>query len=186
MVGLIALVVIGLYIVVAYFCIRKAKGRKGKAIVASIFILLPAADVIAGRIYFTYLCNTQSGQFIYKTVELEDDYFLKKGEIDKSRFGDHQSGYTVAKGGEINKIKLSELYDFKDVYKVYSKTFHIFKREKIIKNKKSNEILSKFISFRYRGGWVENIYNMSSGIACPSNKSSMHAQLIKNSFKEKN
>ncbi|MDZ7735041.1 MAG: hypothetical protein U5P41_02030 [Gammaproteobacteria bacterium] len=164
----------------------KVKSRKVKTIVLLIAILVPTADVIAGRIYFGYLCNTKSGQYIYNPIELDSKYFLELGDIDKSKFGEHPTGYAIAKGGEFNKIKLQALYDLEnDSYFLYSKLFHIYKRVRIIKDKKTKGILSKSVSFRYKGGWAENIYNMSPGTTCPDSTPSIHAQLPQNTFVKK-
>lgn len=187
MVGLIALVVFGIYIGIALFCIKKVKGKKQKIFVSLIFILIPTADVIAGQIYFSYLCNTEAGQFVYKTVEVGDDYFLKTGEIDESRRGVYPDTYAIAKGGEINIRKIREKFDMPiGAEKSHlSDLFHITQWKYYIKIKNTDELLSESIAFNYKGGWVENIYNMSSGKLCPSRGLFNSKSLMQATFKLK-
>jgi hypothetical protein len=171
MVGLIILTVLFVYAAITLITVIKVEGTKKKVIALLIFILIPTADVIVGNIYFSYLCHTQSGQFIYKKVELEDEYFLKSGDIDKSKHGNNPVGYAIAKGGEINKEMLRERYDFPfNKKETLSKILHIYKRERIIIDKTNNNILSKSISFIYGGGWVVNIYPVGTPCYCEDNQ----------------
>ncbi len=52
MVGLIVLVVFVLYVSIAFFAIVMVKGNKNKLIALLVFILIPTADIVIGRIYF--------------------------------------------------------------------------------------------------------------------------------------
>lgn len=189
MVGLIVLVIIITYFSIALFFIYKVKGLKKKVFVSLIFILIPTADDIVGHVYFSYLCNTQAGQFVYKRVEVGDEYLLRPGEIDKSRRGESPDGFAIAKGGEINKEKLRERYDFPFSKKeTFSKIFHIYKRERIISDKINNNILSKSTSFLYGGGWVVNIYPVGippcycKETHMPTSKANIHARLFDKTF----
>lgn len=177
MIGLYILVVGGIYFLLAVFVTFWLASRPKKTIhqvivyifVASVFVLIPTADVIVGKIYFRYLCNTQSGQFVYKTVEVGDEYFLKSGELDKSKFGKDPSGYAIAEGGEFNIENIRAKFDmpFSAITTSQSDLFHITKWTYFIKRKNNSELLSESISFLYKGGWVENIYNMGAGRRCP-------------------
>ncbi|MCH8079705.1 MAG: hypothetical protein IIA06_08005 [Proteobacteria bacterium] len=169
MVGLIVLVVCIIYISIALFSIYKVKGIKKKSIVLLVFILIPTADVIVGKIYFRYLCNTQSGQFVYKAVELEDEYYFEAGEVDVTKHGRYPNIYAIAKGGEVNIVKARVDFDmpFSAITTNQSDLFHITKWAYYIKQKDTGELLSESIAFLYKGGWVENIYNVGGGRRCP-------------------
>lgn len=152
MVGLIALLVIALYIGTVWFLLREAGSSKVKVIVLLIAILIPTADVIAGRVYFSYLCNTKSGQFIYKTVEVGAEYLYKPGDEMKHELDESGQHYATAKGGEINREELKRRYGFPFSKKEpYSKVFNIWKRTRVIKDAISGEVLSEPISFNYYG-----------------------------------
>lgn len=173
MVGLIVLVVIITYFSIALFCIYKVKSVKNKFIVSLVFILIPTADVIVGNIYFRYLCHTQSGQFIYKTIKVSDEYYLKLGEEDTSAWIFKLDFLTKDNGQKINRDKFSHryLFEFLRSRSSYSKFFHIFKRKDEIIDRASEKILSETIHFGYGGGWVENIYKMTgSGRVCPKDR----------------
>lgn len=188
MVGLIALLIIALYIGTVWFLLRKASSSKVKIIVLLIAILIPAADVIAGRAYFSYLCNTQSGQFIYKTVDVGAEYLYKPGEEMKHELEESGQNYAAAKGGEIDREKLMERYEFPFSKKEpYSRIFHIWKRSRVIKDKISGENLSESVSFIYYGGWVVNIYPYGIPAYCkdshkPSSRNNIHARLFDRTF----
>ena len=188
MVGLTVVVVVVLYVSIALFAIVMVKGWEKKTIVLVIFILIPTADVIAGRIYFKYLCNTRSGQFIYTTVEIGEEYLYQPGEMMKHKLDEAGNQYAIAEGGETNREKLRERYDLPFSKKEsYSRIFHIEKRERIIKDQIKTDILSKSISFLYGGGWVINLYPSSLPLYCeenqkPTSKENIHARLFDKTF----
>src|SRR5436309_15436428 len=82
---------------------KKTGNKKARYITITIFVLIPTWDIVPGWLYFAYLCNTEGGQKIYKTVEVGPQYFLKLGERDRSK-----SNVPPALGGEINWAKLRE------------------------------------------------------------------------------
>lgn len=159
MVGLIIIVVVLLYLTIASAVITKVEGRRKKLIAFAVFLLIPLADMIVGQLYFRYLCSTYSGQFVYKTVELSDEYILKPGEIDKYGRGSAPGGYATAKGGEINRVKLRDRYDLSLFERdTYSRLLNITRIRSGIRDKTSGRLLSEAVSFNHRWGWIFNIY----------------------------
>src|SRR5687768_11929059 len=71
--ALLAILVLGC--VAVWLAIRgtKTRWKKGLAalLAASIVVLIPTWDVIAGRIHFNRLCATESGIRVYKKVRLD-------------------------------------------------------------------------------------------------------------------
>ena len=188
MVGLIIVVVFLSYIGIASLLLYLLKGVRKKLVALVIFLLIPTADVMVGRVYFAYLCNTQSGQFIYKTVAVGEEDLYKPGEINKYQRGDGPGGYAFAKGGEINQERLRERYDFPFGKTMpISSLFHIYKHTRTITDKASQETLGKSVSFLYGGGWVFNIYPLGEPGYCeenqmPSSKQNIHARLFDKTF----
>jgi len=84
MIGLTILGVIALYWWLANTIINKVYAKTQsltkKRIAIAIFILIPTWDVILGYPIYWYLCATQSGVKIYKTVDNVEGFYV--GELD--------------------------------------------------------------------------------------------------------
>jgi len=179
MVGLIVLVVIALYFILALSAVIivavKVKGWKWPIFTLLVFILIPTADVIVGNIYFKSVCNKHSGTFVYKRVGIGDEYYLQPDEEDISRWITKLDFLTKDNGQKINREKFSQRYLFEfNMPETYSKKLNISKRVKPIIDRNTNETLSEIIKFSYGGGWVENIYKVTgSGRSCPKGKPSL-------------
>jgi hypothetical protein len=169
MAGLLGWIVLIAYILAGREIIKRLQTKKAKFIFVAVYLLIPIGDVFLGHIYFYSLCVVESGQKIYKTVELSTEYFLQAGDLDQSR-RDEWGKYPIAKGGELNQLKLKERYSYTSKYdKDYSKIFHITKVYGIVQDEKTNQILGDATSFVYRGGWLENIvFEFPSGRWCPT------------------
>lgn len=186
MVGLIIVVVLLSYIGIASICLYLIKGIRKKLVALVIFLLIPTADVIVGRVYFSYLCGTQSGQFIHKTVEVGEEYLYLPGEMMRHKLDETGQRLAIAKGGEINQEKLRERYDFPFAKREsYSNIFHIYKRERIITDKTNNEILSKSVSFLYVGGWVFHIYPVGETVYCDNDQKPVSDRFIHSTIFDK-
>lgn len=79
MIGLSILAVIFGYIFLSKFIVTKvykAYGVKKANIALAIMILIPTWDVILGFPIYAYLCMTQSGTKIYKTVDNVEGFYI--------------------------------------------------------------------------------------------------------------
>lgn len=168
MIGLTVLLVLALYIWAGYQTIKRLQTRKAKFIAAAVYVLIPTWDIVPGYIYFYSICGIESGQRINKTVELPAEYYLIAGDIDKSR-RDEWGKYPIAKGGELNRLKLKERYIHTNQHdKNYFKLFHITKVYSFIQDKQTSQILGDATSFVYSGGWLENsIFEFPGNRWCP-------------------
>ena len=181
---LIPIVYIGIA-AVFYFI---AKTWKGKTLVVLVFVLIPVGDVIVGRTYFHYLCTKYAGQEIYKAVELEDEYLLKPGEIDRSRLNEKGDDYAIAKGGEINKTTLKQRYDISlaKFDRDFSNVFHITQVYSFIKDRKTKEMHSTATTFLHYGGWIVNNTGLHvSPSHCRNAKRTVHSELLEKTFSSK-
>jgi len=171
-----------------------AKTWKGKTFVILLFVLIPVADVIVGRIYFHQLCTKQAGQEIYRVVELGDEYYLKPGEADTSTWAVNMAPFTRSDGAKINKEKFRLDFDvpFSTVDRNYVKGLYISKYERVIKDKRSNEVLSQSVSLGHNGGWVKNNSGLHprGGVCCPkdrcrpTSKENLHSTLLSKTFRK--
>ena len=132
-------------------------------------ILIPTWDIPIGRINFNHLCETEAGQFIYKQVPLDEEYFLKVGERN-TRYSNPRSELYYAKGDELNLKRIEQDYVI-DTHnnRNYSRWGHIFKRETTIITLRGKETLSRAVSFHYGSGWMNNFFSigMTGSKVCP-------------------
>lgn len=187
---LIPIVYIGIA-AVFYFI---AKTWKGKTLVVLVFVLIPVGDVIVGRTYYHYLCAKYAGQEIYRVVELGDEYYLKSGEPDTSTSAINMAPFTRSDGAKINKEKFRLDFDvpFSRVNRNYVKGLYISKYERVIRDKRSNEVLSRSISLGHNGGWVKHNSGLHprGGVCCPkdrcrpTSKENLHSTLLSKTFRK--
>ena len=80
---------------------RFISGRTRFAAGVGIFLLVfavPFADEIVGRVYLNYLCASQAGVKVYKTVELPGEYWNANGE---PKFYDENNGNFNLEGSSL-------------------------------------------------------------------------------------
>jgi len=172
MLGLMIFVPI-IYIAIAWAIVKRLPNKKAKWIVAIVFILIPTWDEIAGRIYFKYLCEAESGVHVYRTVELPPEYWETNGE---AKF--------ITKNGLADVALLGDKYDFSSEFQEnYSQVFRIKRHAEIVTNKQTNENLGRYVRFIYFGGWVVNHTGAHvSGAGCPAIKDYNYRGFLKQIF----
>lgn len=184
----VIITIVVLVIVVKVIPSKKWKWISGIVVVLA-SVLIPTWDIPIGRINFNHLCETQAGQFIYKQIPLGEEYFLKPGERDlRYQHDSHPSAY--AKGGELNMGKIKQEYMINTkLDRDYSRWGHIYKWETIISTVQSNEILSRAVSFHYRGGWLGSrlMFGRAGREVCPENalpgiKEYIHVTIVNKTF----
>ena len=112
MIGLTILVVIALYVWLARTVIKKVYSKTQsltkKRIAIAIFILIPTWDIILGFPIYAYLCMTQSGVKIYKTVNNVEGFYV--GEQDGTSVIEPYEGYQFIEYKEKNSGKYYRSY----------------------------------------------------------------------------
>jgi len=174
MIGLTVLAVLIGYVITAWVVIKRLPNKKAKWIALAIFILIPTWDEILGRTYFKYLCETESGMKVYKTVELPTEYWKANGE---PKF--------ITWDGLADKTMLGDRYDFPSEFEEkYSQTFRIKRHAEVVASKQTKEIVGQYIRFIYFGGWVVNHSSVHvSGTGCPSIEEYNYRGFLKQVFK---
>lgn len=166
MIALTLLAVFTFYIVVAIlvtrFFVKRARTRKGKWLkglaTTVIFVLIPTWDAILGTIYFRYLCATEGGPKIYKSVKLSKEYFNKDGE---PAFVPGGPWPIVERLGD----QFTKSYDGVDSL---NRLFEIKKTAITIKAQQSGVVLGTYTYFINFGGWVKNHAGFHvTGTSCP-------------------
>lgn len=134
--GLIAYVVLANFIVKAVGKYTESKSATYVAI--TVFVLIPTWDIIPGQLYHQYLCKTEGGIQVFKTVEVDRTYFLPDGQQDEK--------------------KLLDLLDWKTrVNRDFSKLFRITKYEGVLADPQTRERLGSATDFWYQGGWLTKV-----------------------------
>jgi hypothetical protein len=155
---------------------KKTGSKRAKYIAIAIFVLIPTWDIIPGWLYFEYLCGTQGGQKIYKTVEVGPEYILKAGEPDRSK-----SNAPPAVGGEINWAKLrDERYVTPNkLDRDFSKFLHIAKSSTVAQDKENGETLGVATAFWFYGGWLADFLNdHRAQTICPADGHLVHGTIL--------
>jgi len=165
------------YLVVAIIVIWKVLKRvEGKRKKQGVFLLLMLAfylplgwDVILGRAYFYYLCETQGGVHVYRTVELGPEYwgmdgspkFIRDedGELDEKVLN---GKYRIERGtGKINKYISTYTARLIDV--------------------DIREVIADRVVIDYLGGWfVRNAgFHSTAGPRCVQDNPGLYEGLLK-------
>lgn len=129
----------------------KRKVSIGMLLFLAIF-LMPFADGIAGRIYFNYLCATEAGVKVYKTVELPAEYWDEEGN---ARF--------LKPSGDLDRTMLGNRFGEPAVKKSYSDVFGIDEYHQKMVDNSTQDNLGEVIIYMYKGGWVSRTFNPTPG-----------------------
>lgn len=153
MVGLIILVLCGLYVGLALFVAKQvgkgSSSKFAKYTTIAVFVLIPTWDVIPGQLYHGHLCETEGGVKVFKTLEVDKTYFLPDGQPDEEKLG--------------NRFDRPSVVD-----RTYSKVFHITKYQRSIVDKQTGNNLGTATDFWHYGGWfMKMILPDASSTVCP-------------------
>ena len=130
-----------------------------------IVLLLPFIDEIVGRLYLTYLCDTQGGFKVYETVKLPDKYWDENGE---PRFIKH----TKFVNPSLNKVngtldtKVLTEYGIGSEDVNYSSMFGIRLFRHWYYEKATGKTLAEGRFFAYKQGWLARTFSVNSGVSC--------------------
>lgn len=84
MAGLLILAVIGVYVFLSKFIIKKVYEKtqnvKMKYIALAVMVLIPTWDIVLGYPIYAYLCLTKAGVHIYKAIDNVEGFYV--GELD--------------------------------------------------------------------------------------------------------
>ncbi|MEX2517365.1 MAG: hypothetical protein WD572_10755 [Gammaproteobacteria bacterium] len=125
-----------------------------------VFVLIPTWDVLLGRLYFNYLCETEGDIKIHNQAELPTEHW--EDGVPRDRLERLPGrGFEILIGEKF----IIESHTIKN----YGEPFRIDKEHKVLNNRVTDEVLSEFIYFIYWGGWLINASGLHrSGVSCPS------------------
>jgi hypothetical protein len=142
--ALLALLLVGILVVWIAVRTQATPPRKWAAAIAAgvTVTLIPTWDVIAGRLYFRYLCAADAGVRIYKSVELRpEDYAVQ--------FPANPAVYRRLQISERYPYRLDSVEDLPGPAKIK------MIRQSVI-DAKTGDVLGDITEYSYGGGWFEN------------------------------
>lgn len=208
MIGLLFLFILVVYITAVVFTVRRLQSKAVKYIAIAIYVLIPTWDILPGYVYFRYLCETEGGNKIYRSVDNVDgfyseggmpfsdnDAFIKHGYkfIEGPALTEGYKLYTLGPKGRIASKEISELtskYGLRNVRSERSWNTIQFTEE--IYDIKTNEVYARSTEFRYLGGWIHTesgkLIGMSSGLKmrCPYEAGYEKLEMILSTLKPMN
>lgn len=185
MIGLIFLLVLAVYVGVAWYVVKALSSKKSKYIVIAVFVLIPTWDVVPGWLYLQHLCQAEGGVKIYRSVENVDG-FLDKSQNMLGRDAVMKYGYKFMEGGEggpqlyrysidqNGKLQREKIDEPTSKYGVQSTDhrllFNITKYEHTIVDLQTQEKLAVSVKLYRAGNWLQKIAKplLGGGAACPS------------------
>jgi len=168
--GLAVLLLLGFYLWGAYKIVRLAKPRWAKALVILVVILIPTADAVYGRIKLRQMCAAEGGFKINHVASGVDGFLIDQGASD---FWIKQYGYQYNEGGErpdqrVNRYVLRDgaialewnvpslaRYEARFVRPNMREQFE--RDEYLVRDRKNDEVLGKYVQIGFRGGWAEQM-----------------------------
>jgi hypothetical protein len=175
--GLLVLFLIGLYVTGANKLVRRTQPIWAKALIVIAALLIPTADAIYGSKNFKEMCKADAGLRIHRSVENVEGFSTGNSSpyeswvtkfgysyVEGYRFGEQNKEtmrYVSDRDGkahlifEKNGVLKSRylLTDTKDDSRMY------LRRQDVIKDLVTNEILATNTTLIYFGGWVERGIN---------------------------
>ncbi|MBI4207824.1 MAG: hypothetical protein HY527_22625 [Betaproteobacteria bacterium] len=154
------LIVLAIAVWIAAKVTKRFERRSAKITVGALVFLLvffvPFADEIAGRIYLSYLCATEAGVKVYKTVELPAKYWDERG---RAKF--------LRANGDLDKTILGNRFGEPAVKKPYSYALGIDDYRQQVVDNTTNETLGEVVNFLHWGGSISrNLSPSSSAVDC--------------------
>jgi hypothetical protein len=169
--GLGFILVVALYIFIAYKVVKASERRWLKVVVIIAALLIPTADAIYGRIKLKYMCEAEAGLKVYRVVEHVEgfmagtafsDYWAKEQGYqfaeDTPLYGTRTTRYTLESDGKISvekNVLPKSQYRLRDIYPDTKAAYNHYGFQ--IEDISTDEILARHIWVAFNGGWTERI-----------------------------
>ncbi len=173
------------YLIVAIVVIWKVlKCVEGKGKKWSVFFLLVFAfylplgwDVILGRAYFYYLCETQGGVHVYQPIVLDTEYWNDDGS---PKFIDSENG-------ELDETFLADRYTIiRSNEKSYGKMFRVSSIVTELLDSRVNDVIADRVIIFYGGGWFLNNSGFHvDSLSCFRDLSGLYPSFLSHVFRQR-
>lgn len=178
--GLGVVVVLGLYVLIAYKVIEAANGKwiKVTALVAA--FVIPSADAIYGRIKLKSMCEAESGLKVYRVaehvegfmdddwsgVDWDGDYRIKRYSfqfIEGRMYQNTTSRISLQPDGRIATEKSVLPKSQYRLQRIYPDTKATYNKDGFaIEEMSTGEILARYERISFNGGWAERLIALFS------------------------
>ena len=167
--GLGFVIVIAAYLAIAVAVVRALKRKSMRYAAIAVFLLIPSADAITGRIYLEKKCATEGGLKVYRVVENVDGFLMADNMP-----GEHwlkNYGFRFAEGDPTPDNKVNRIHkengNIVQEWNVPSKALFrsrfirgsdddiYLRSEAVVEVIASGEVLAKYTGIYFRGGWAE-------------------------------
>lgn len=134
--------------------------KLGAAVITTLlFLAVPSADVIVGKAQFSNLCETEAAVRVFRTVTLDDKYFLSDGSP-KTAMMVGRPGLLIAERYQLTSSR-EEVVTWPRVQKSLTR----------ISDNEQGDVLGELVDFHYWGGWlVQQLPFHASAESCPQLK----------------
>lgn len=113
MAGLLILAVIGVYVFLSKFIIKKVYEKtqsvKMKYIALAVMVLIPTWDIVLGYPIYAYLCLTKAGVHIYKTIDNVEGFYVGEEDTEYEPYEPYK-GYKYIEYQEVKHQKPTGKY----------------------------------------------------------------------------
>lgn len=113
MAGLLILVVIGFYVFLSKFIVKKVYEKtqsvKMKYIALAVMVLIPTWDIVLGYPIYAYLCLTKAGVHIYKTIDNVEGFYVGEKDAEYEPYKPYK-GYKYIEYQEVKHQKPTGKY----------------------------------------------------------------------------
>lgn len=166
--GLGVLIVIGVYLAIAYKVVTTITSKKAKYAVMVFFVLLPTADALVGRLYLRHLCATEGGLKVYRVVENVEGFLLQDGT---DGHWIKQYGFRFVEGKRREPGIVDRFERVNDEIKIESKVLPkseyrfrfvrgqdediFYRNQATVDVIRTGEVLATYTSYYFLGGWAE-------------------------------
>jgi hypothetical protein len=120
--------------------------RRARLLSIVTFMLIPIWDIIPGRLYFHFLCATEAGLTVYRTVELPEEHWNPDGTVKVVRMNKWPHKRLIGGKYVVELLPGSRIVPL----------FRIVKRTWRIRDVNTDQIIAERIDLEYWGGWLAN------------------------------
>lgn len=175
MIAVILFAVAVVYLVIAWQVIKRLKSKKAKWIALIVFVLIPTWDEIIGRVYFQYLCSTEGGITVHKTVALPTEYWDGRGRP-----------IFITANGFVDKERLSMFATFTRRHQDEQNSLYRIRKTTDLISDGNGQIAGEYSYFIHFGGWFINSIGIHvSGSDCPRIEDASLVKLVQVIFVRK-
>lgn len=169
--ALLILVLAAVYLLIAYKVTKKIKPWWGKIAAIAIFLLIPTADAVYGRIKFDRMCESEAGLKIYRVVEGVEGFYDPTSSPYEGWIKKY--GYRFIEGNALNgkdarmvhlpdgTIRLEtgitpiSKYAYEEKKSDLSEIY--YRVDQRVRVRGTDEILGEQINITYAGGWFNRL-----------------------------